>query len=77
MKGYDRDGQLGPNKRLPDSVEIKDPLPDKVISEPTSEQREPQPQAPAPAAPVGDEQYAAPQEQAYQPQDAYVDQRVF
>jgi len=63
MKGYDPEGQLGPRKPLPDSVTIVEPPVDKVIGEPTSEQREPAiPQA---AAPV-------PEEAAYQqPQEAY------
>jgi small subunit ribosomal protein S3e len=76
MKGYDPEGLLGPRKRLPDSVEIKDPLPDKMVLEPTSEQREPLPPAPAP---VADEPYGGAQEQPlYQPPaDAYVEQPVF
>jgi hypothetical protein len=62
MKGHDPEGQLGPRKPLPDSVAIHEPPVDKIIAEPTSEQREvaiPQ------AAPV-------PDEPAYQqPQDVY------
>ena len=41
MKGYDPEGQLGPRKPLPDSVEIADPPIDKVVLEPSSEQRDP------------------------------------
>ncbi len=41
MKGYDPNGQTGPRKRLPDSVEIQEPPPEKIISEPISEPREP------------------------------------
>ena len=41
MKGYDPNGQTGPRKRLPDSVEIQEPPPEKIISEPSSEPREP------------------------------------
>jgi len=52
MKGYDPEGQLGPRKPLPDSVTIIDPPVDKIIAEPTSEQREP---AVPQAAPIPDE----------------------
>ena len=64
MKGYDPEGQLGPGKPLPDSVTIVEPPVDKVIGEPTSEQREPAvPQAAAAAAPPPDEAaYQQPQE---------------
>jgi hypothetical protein len=41
MKGYDPEGQLGPRRPLPDSVHISDPPIDKVVLEPTSEQRDP------------------------------------
>jgi small subunit ribosomal protein S3e len=62
MKGHDPEGQAGPRKPLPDSVEIRPPPVDKVIAEPTSEQREP---AVPQAAPI-------PDESAYQqPQDVY------
>ena len=51
MKGFDPSGQTGPSKPLPDSVTIVEPQPDKVITEPLSEQREPVVAAvPAPAA---------------------------
>jgi len=60
MKGYDPEGQLGPRKPLPDSVIVHEPPVDKVIAEPTSEQREP---AVPQAAPVPDEAaYQQPQE---------------
>lgn len=60
MKGYDPEGQLGPRKPLPDSVTIVEPPVDKVIAEPTSEQREP---AVPQAAPIPDEPaYQQPQE---------------
>ena len=60
MKGYDPEGQLGPRKPLPDTVTIIDPPVDKVIAEPTSEQREP---AIPQAAPIPDEStYQQPQE---------------
>lgn len=41
MKGYDPEGQLGPRHPLPDSVTISDPPIDKIVSEPSSEQRDP------------------------------------
>jgi small subunit ribosomal protein S3e len=62
MKGHDPEGQLGPRKPLPDSVAIQEPPLDKIIAEPTSEQREP---AIPQAAPIQDDP-------AYQqPQDVY------
>lgn len=41
MKGWDPEGLTGPRKPLPDSVQILDPPVDKIVSEPSSEQREP------------------------------------
>jgi len=41
MKGWDPEGQLGPRKPLPDSVQILEPPVDKIVSEPSSEQRDP------------------------------------
>lgn len=67
MKGFDPEGQLGPRKPLPDSVTIHEPPVDKVIGEPTSEQREP---AIPQAAPV-------PDEAAYQPPQEAFDQGGF
>ena len=75
MKGWDPEGQLGPKKPLPDSVQIMEPPVDKIITEPSSEQREPAVVAPV-AAPVGEapEQGFQPQaEPAYQA-DPYADQ---
>lgn len=65
MKGWDPEGQTGPRKPLPDSVQIMEPPVDKVVVEPTSEQREPAAVAP-PAAP-------APEEPAFQahPQESF------
>jgi hypothetical protein len=63
MKGYDPEGQLGPRKPLPDSVQILEPPVDKVVSEPLSEQREPVAVPVAPAA----EEYPAQE----QPQEGY------
>jgi len=65
MKGYDPEGNLGPRKRLPDSVTISDAAIDKVVLEPTSEQRDPV-SVPVAAAP----------EPAYQ-QEAYAEAPVF
>lgn len=74
MKGYDPEGQLGPRKPLPDSVQILEPPLDKVVSEPSSESREPAVvSAPPPAA---EEPAAYAQEPAYQ-QDAYGEQPTF
>jgi len=41
MKGWDPEGNTGPRKPLPDSVQIHEPPPDKIVSEPSSEQKEP------------------------------------
>jgi small subunit ribosomal protein S3e len=74
MKGYDPEGQLGPRKPLPDSVQILEPPLDKIVSEPSSESREPAVvSAPPPAA---EEPAAYAQEPAYQ-QDAYGEQPAF
>ncbi|CCM01957.1 uncharacterized protein FIBRA_04030 [Fibroporia radiculosa] len=62
MKGTDPDGQSGPRKPLPDSVQILEPPLDKIVAEPTSEQREPAVVAP-PAPPA--------EEPAYPPQDTF------
>lgn len=50
MKGWDPEGQTGPRKPLPDSVQILEPPVDKIVSEPSSEQREPVVAAPVPVA---------------------------
>ncbi|KAJ7597076.1 ribosomal protein S3 [Mycena floridula] len=60
MKAYDPEGQIGPAFPLPDYVEIREPLADKIVLEPSSEQREP-------VVPVA----AAPVEESYAPQEAY------
>ena len=49
MKGWDPEGTVGPRKPLPDAVTILEPPVDKVVAEPTSEQRETAP-VPAPAS---------------------------
>ncbi|KAK7064198.1 40S ribosomal protein S3-1 [Favolaschia claudopus] len=70
MKGTDPEGQMGPKKPLPDSVTILEPPVDKVVLEPTSEQREPVAVAPPPA-----EEYAAPPQDYQQQQpEAYAEQ---
>lgn len=70
MKGYDPDGETGPRFPLPDYVEIKEPLPDKVISEPLSEQKDPV----VPVSVPTEEGYPAQPEQGY---DTYTEQPVF
>ena len=69
MKGWDPEGQTGPRKPLPDSVQILDPPVDKIVSEPSSEQREPA-NIPAPAPAEDTYQQPPPQEGGY-PEDAY------
>lgn len=64
MKGWDPEGQLGPRKPLPDSVQILEPPIDKIVSEPSSEQREPA--IPQPAPPAPEEAAYPPQEPAYE-----------
>jgi small subunit ribosomal protein S3e len=71
MKGYDAEGQLGPKKPLPDAVQIFDPPIDKVVSEPSSEQKEPL----VVAAPPVEDQTAYPVQDTYQT-DGY-EQPVF
>lgn len=56
MKGSDPEGQTGPRKPLPDSVQILEPPVDKIVSEPTSEQREPA--APISVPPAAEDSYA-------------------
>lgn len=62
MKGWDPTGEQGPKKPLPDMVTIIEPPIDKVIAEPTSEQR---------GVPeiVPQQQAQAPIEEQYQQQD--------
>lgn len=68
MKGYDPNGQNGPRKPLPDSVQIFEPPAEKIISEPVSEPREP---IPVPVATSAEETYAAPQPEAYTEQPVF------
>lgn len=72
MKGWDPEGQTGPRKPLPDSVTIMEPPPDKIVLEPSSEQREPVVPVTIPA----DDSYAAQDNGVYQ-QDPYAEQPVF
>ena len=72
MKGWDPTGEQGPKKPLPDMVTIIEPPLDKVIAEPTSEQRGvpeivPQQQQ----APVDEQAYQQDQQYAvgYQPEE--------
>jgi len=74
MKGSDPEGQTGPRQPLPDSVQIFEPPVDKIVSEPSSEQREPI--AVAPPVPV-EEAYAPDAYQQQQQPEAYVEQPVF
>jgi len=65
MKGWDPEGQTGPRNPLPDSVQIQDPPVDKIVSEPSSEQKEPANVAPPTAAPAEDAYQQPPQEGTY------------
>jgi hypothetical protein len=73
MKGTDPEGLLGPRRPLPDSVQIFEPSVDKIVLEPSSEQREPVAVAVAPPA----EEAYAPQEGAYQQPEAFAEPAVF
>lgn len=73
MKGYDPEGQTGPRKPLPDSVQIFEPPVDKIVLEPSSEQREP---VSVPVAPAAEEAYA-PQDGSFQQPEGYTEQPVF
>lgn len=73
MKGHDPEGQVGPRKPLPDSVQILDPPVDKIVSEPSSESREP---VVVSAAPPAAEEPAYGQEPAYQA-DSYAEGPAF
>lgn len=75
MKGWDPEGQLGPRKPLPDSVQILEPPVDKIVQEPTSEQREPAPIVP-PAAPAAAEP-AFPAQEAYPAQTQFEQTEAF
>lgn len=67
MKGWDPEGQLGPRKPLPDSVQILEPPLDKIVAEPTSDHRE----QPAIVAPP------AMEEPAYQQDGGFGEQQDF
>jgi hypothetical protein len=68
MKGWDPEGQTGPRKPLPDSVQIVDPPADKPVSEPSSEQKEPA--NIAPAAPA-DDPYPQQQQEGGYPEETF------
>lgn len=68
MKGWDPEGNTGPKRPLPDSVQILDPPVDKIVSEPSSEQREPT-NVPPPA-PAEDAYQQPPQQEGY-PDDGF------
>lgn len=70
MKGWDPEGLVGPKKPLPDNVTILEPPVDKVVGEPSSEQREPV-SVPAAAPPADEATYAPPQDAAYQPEQTF------
>jgi len=72
MKGTDPEGLQGPRKPLPDSVIILEPPLDKIVSEPSSEQRE---QPAIVPQPVDESVYQQP-EAGYEPQ-AYPDQPAY
>ena len=74
MKGHDPEGQVGPKQPLPDSVQIFEPPVDKIVSEPSSESREPVVVSAAP--PAAEEPAFAPQEPAYQG-DSYAEEPAF
>lgn len=76
MKGHDPEGQMGPRKPLPDSVLIVEPPVDKVVSEPSSEQREPLPVASVPA-PTEEPAGVYQGQDGYQQPEAYAEQPVF
>jgi hypothetical protein len=67
MKGWDPEGHTGPRKPLPDSVQIYEPPVDKIVSEPSSEQRDPIAVAPPP--PVEDAYQQPPQDGGFQEAD--------
>lgn len=73
MKGWDPEGHVGPKKPLPDSVQILEPPVDKIVSEPSSESREP---AVVSAAPPAAEEPVYNQEPAYQP-DSFAEEPAF
>ena len=68
MKGWDPEGLTGPRKPLPDAVQIMEPPTDKIVTEPSSEQREPA--IPASVPPTAEEP------SAYQAQESF-DQAAF
>jgi small subunit ribosomal protein S3e len=69
MKGWDPEGNTGPRKPLPDSVQILEPPLDKIVSEPSSEQKDP---VTIPAAPATEEPAYGGAQEGYQA-ESYVE----
>ncbi|KAF8137540.1 ribosomal protein S3 [Boletus edulis] len=76
MKGWDPEGQIGPRKPLPDSVQVLEPPVDKIVSEPSSESREPVVVSAAPPPVAEEPAYAPGQDAAFQP-DSFADEPAF
>jgi small subunit ribosomal protein S3e len=64
MKGWDPEGISGPKKPLPDTITITEPPLDKVVGEPTSEQRVPHGQEAQPVVPETQQSVEQPVEEA-------------
>ena len=74
MKGWDPEGQHGPRKPLPDAVQILEPPVEKVVLEPSSEQRN---ISAAVIAPPVDEGQVYQEGQVYEQQTDYPEQPVY
>lgn len=61
MKDTDPEGLTGPRKPLPDYVHVKPPPEDKLVTEPSSEQREP-----ISVTVPADDSYVVPADASYQ-----------
>lgn len=69
MKPYDPSGNTGPKKPLPDTVTIIEPPVDKLISEPTSEQRGPPPPTATVPEVAGEPTYTEAAPTSYEPEE--------
>jgi len=69
MKPYDASGITGPKKPLPDTVTIIEPPVDKLISEPTSEQRGPPPPTATVPEVAGEPAYTEAAPTSYEPEE--------
>lgn len=69
MKPYDPSGNTGPKKPLPDTVTIIEPPVDKLISEPTSEQRGPPPPTATVPEVAGEPAYTEAAPTSYEPEE--------